>query len=55
MVSADIVPPWTIRLPNAWNFGFEFRNFLQLSPLMYLGGFPGLYMYMWAQRAKFYG
>jgi hypothetical protein len=22
---------------------------------MYLGGFPGLYMHMWAQRAKFYG
>jgi hypothetical protein len=50
-----IFPPWTIRMPNAWNFVFEFRNFLQLSPFMYLGGFPGLYMHMWRQRARFYG
>ena len=47
--------PWTIRMPNKWNFVFDFRWFLSLSPLMYLGGFPGLYLHMWSQRAKFYG
>ena len=52
---AGRLPPWTVRMPNAWNFVFEFRSFLYVSPLMYLGGFPGLYMHMWAQRAKFYG
>ena len=47
--------PWTIRMPNKWNFVFDFRSFMYISPLMYLGGFPGLYLHMWAQRAKFYG
>ena len=53
--AAGVFPPWTIRMPNAWNFAFEFRYLLLISPLLYLGGFPGLYMYMWNQRAKFYG
>ena len=52
---SGVMPPWTIRMPNAWNFAFEFRTFMKISPLLYVGGFPGLYMHMWAQRAKFYG
>ena len=47
--------PWTIRMPNKWNFVFDFKIFLMISPVFYLGGFPGLYIYMWRQRAKFYG
>ncbi len=52
--SLGILPFWTVRMPNAWNFAFELRYFLIISPLLYLGGFPGLYMHMWRQRAKFY-
>jgi Protein tyrosine phosphatase-like protein, PTPLA len=47
--------PWTIRMPNKWNFVFDFKSFLLISPILYLGGFPGLYMHMWRQRARFYG
>ena len=47
--------PWTIRMPNEWNFVFDFKSFLSITPIMYLGGFPGLYMHMWRQRGKFYG
>lgn len=52
---SGLLPPWTVRMPNAFNFAFDFRGFIKISPLMYLGGFPGLYMHMLAQRKKFYG
>ena len=42
-------------MPNAWNFVFDFKSFIMITPFMYLGGFPGLYMHMWRQRSKFYG
>ncbi len=47
--------PWTVRMPNSVNFAFDFQTFLMISPLFYVGGFPGLYLHMWSQRAKFYG
>ena len=46
--------PYTILMPNAWNFAFHFECFAIISPFLYLPGFPGLYMHMWRQRAKFY-
>ena len=47
-------PPLTIRMPNKWNFVFDFVDFIRLAPFFYITGFPGLYMHMWSQRARFY-
>lgn len=44
----------TIHMPNKWNFVFDFVTFLQIAPFIYAAGFPGLYMHMWSQRARFY-
>lgn len=47
--------PWTIALPNKFNVGVDFEKFVVYAiPLIYLVSFPPLYMYMLAQRKKFY-
>ena len=47
-------PPLTIHMPNKWNFVFDLVTFLKIAPFIYAAGFPGLYMHMWSQRARFY-
>jgi very-long-chain (3R)-3-hydroxyacyl-CoA dehydratase len=46
--------PLTMLMPNRWNFVFDLQSFMFVSPFFYLMGFPGLYMYMWSQRSRFY-
>lgn len=42
-------------MPNQWNVGIDFEKFVVFAiPLIYLVSFPPLYMYMLAQRKKFY-
>eukprot|EP01025_Chloroclados_australasicus_P059962 TRINITY_DN762_c0_g1_i1.p4 TRINITY_DN762_c0_g1~~TRINITY_DN762_c0_g1_i1.p4 ORF type:complete len:228 (-),score=23.54 TRINITY_DN762_c0_g1_i1:257-940(-) len=43
---------FSIRLPNEWNFAFEFYYFAVLCLFLYIPGFPFLYMYMFKQRSK---
>ena len=38
--------PFTVRMPNKWNFAFEYEYFLIIVPLVYLVEFPKLYMHM---------
>ena len=45
--------PFTIRMPNQWNFAFEYEYALMIIPLLYVVIFPQLYMHMFRQRAKF--
>ena len=46
--------PFTITLPNTWNFGFNYSGFIMIGvPIIYALSFPGLYMHMWTQRKKF--
>lgn len=53
-IAAMDSPPLTVLMPNRWNFVFDFVAFLKVSPFIYAAGFPGLYMHMWSQRARFY-
>ena len=47
--------PYTIDMPNTWNFAFDFETVVMyILPVIYLFGFPPLYMYMLSQRKKFY-
>ena len=46
--------PFTIRMPNKWNFAFDFQMFLLVLPPLYAWVFPQLYMHMWRQRSKYY-
>jgi hypothetical protein len=42
-------------MPNAWNFAFDYETIVMfVLPVVYLFGFPPLYMYMLSQRKKFY-
>ncbi|KHJ80199.1 tyrosine phosphatase-like protein, PTPLA [Oesophagostomum dentatum] len=43
---------YTIEMPNPANMGFSFYAVLIISALMYIPGFPQLYLYMFAQRKK---
>ncbi|CDW86958.1 ptpla domain protein [Stylonychia lemnae] len=45
--------PFTINMPNKYNFAFDYQMYLCITPIFYLLGFPGLYMHMFRQRAKF--
>eukprot|EP00347_Sterkiella_histriomuscorum_P003361 403364588 len=49
-----LIKPYTIRMPNQWNFAFDYQLYLTITPLFYILGFPGLYMHMFRQRAKFH-
>ena len=47
--------PYTFDMPNMWNFAFDFETVVMyILPVVYLFGFPPLYMYMLSQRKKFY-
>lgn len=54
MPANDPARPLTWLMPNKWNFVFDLQSFMFVSPVFYLAGFPGLYMYMWTQRGRFY-
>ena len=41
---------YALRMPNAWNFAFEYAQLLRIAPLLQLVGFLGLYMHMMEQR-----
>ena len=39
--------PYTIDMPNTWNVAFDYESVVvYLVPLIYLFGFPPLYIYM---------
>jgi hypothetical protein len=38
--------PWSIVMPNNWNYSFDFRIFVMLVPVFYIVGFPSLYGHM---------
>ena len=47
--------PLTISMPNKMNAGFDFEMFAMFAvPLIYGLSWPPMYMYMFAQRKKFY-
>jgi very-long-chain (3R)-3-hydroxyacyl-CoA dehydratase len=47
--------PYTFDMPNMCNFAFDFETVVMyILPVVYLFGFPPLYMYMLSQRKKFY-
>ncbi|XP_077274197.1 3-hydroxyacyl-CoA dehydratase 1 [Temnothorax americanus] len=46
---------WSYILPNKWNFTFSYLYFLISIMLLYIPGFPHLYMHMFAQRRKILG
>jgi len=46
---------WSIEMPNALNFSFNFYYILVMSMLMYIPIFPQLYLHMFAQRRKIIG
>ena len=46
--------PLTIHMPNQWNFVFDLESFIFILPVIYLIGFPQLYIHMIRQRARFY-
>ena len=46
--------PFTMVMPNKWNFEFSLEYSVYLMYFIYSFGFPQLYMYMISQRAKFY-
>ncbi|CAI4221520.1 unnamed protein product [Auanema sp. JU1783] len=43
---------YTLEMPNALNIGIDFWWVLVIAALTYIPGFPQLYFYMFAQRAK---
>lgn len=43
---------WSIRMPNAYNWGFDYYWACILAVLTYLPGLPQLYLYMLTQRRK---
>jgi hypothetical protein len=46
--------PFSIMMPNAWNFVFDLEYYIYTIPLQYVYGFPMNYMYMWRQRKSYY-
>lgn len=43
---------WSYTLPNKWNFTFSYLYLLITVLLLYIPGFPPLYLHMFAQRRK---
>jgi very-long-chain (3R)-3-hydroxyacyl-CoA dehydratase len=39
-VAAMQEKPFTIRMPNTWNFAFDYQSILMIMPLIYVYGFP---------------
>jgi very-long-chain (3R)-3-hydroxyacyl-CoA dehydratase len=46
---------FTLEMPNALNFGFSFYYFVIILCLIYLPGFPHMYLHMFGQRRKVLG
>ncbi|KAF8055283.1 PAS2 [Scenedesmus sp. PABB004] len=46
---------WSVGLPNAWNWGFDYATLCVLIMLTYIPGLPQLYGYMLVQRRKVLG
>lgn len=46
--------PFSIEMPNQFNFAIDFEYVLYSSTFIYAVLFPQNYMYMWAQRKSFY-
>ncbi|KAL3152245.1 hypothetical protein ABBQ32_001324 [Trebouxia sp. C0010 RCD-2024] len=46
---------WSIDLPNAVNFAFDYFLFCLLAVVIYIPGFPLLYLHMLRQRQKVLG
>ncbi|KAL0124785.1 hypothetical protein PUN28_006562 [Cardiocondyla obscurior] len=45
---------WSYVLPNKWNFTFSYLYFLIIIMLVYIPGFPQLYLHMFKQRSKIF-
>jgi very-long-chain (3R)-3-hydroxyacyl-CoA dehydratase len=53
-IENENVKPFTITLPNTYNFCFSFESFIKYGiPICYLN-FPPMFMHMVRQRAKYY-
>ncbi|KAL3281215.1 hypothetical protein HHI36_004429 [Cryptolaemus montrouzieri] len=46
---------WSVRMPNSFNFIFNYQHFLVLTMLMYIPFFPQLYLHMFSLRKKVLG
>jgi very-long-chain (3R)-3-hydroxyacyl-CoA dehydratase len=46
---------YSISMPNAWNFEFNFYWFVILVLVTYIPGSPFMYSHMWKQRSKTLG
>lgn len=46
---------WSISMPNAFNFAFDYFLFCLLAVAIYIPGFPMLYLHMLSQRKKVLG
>jgi very-long-chain (3R)-3-hydroxyacyl-CoA dehydratase len=53
-VRENDVKPYTVNMPNKYNFSFEFEYLLMILPLVYTFVFPQLYMMMCRHRTRFY-
>lgn len=53
-IEAESERPWTMLMPNQWNWHFRFEWSVYITYLMYTVGFPQLYFYMLHQRKRFY-
>ena len=54
-IEPESARPWTMLMPNAWNWHFRFEWSVYLTYVVYSFGFPQLYTYMLRQRSRFYG
>jgi len=43
---------WTVEMPNIANVAFSYYYFLIFCTLLYIPGFPQMYLYMFGQRKK---
>ncbi|CAG9465252.1 unnamed protein product [Pedinophyceae sp. YPF-701] len=47
--------PYSLDMPNAFNFAFDYPTWCLITAGLYLPGFPQLYLYMSTQRVKVLG
>ena len=45
---------WTLHLPNALNFSFDWAYYVIFDALLYVPGAPFMFAHMWRQRRKVY-
>ena len=53
-VEKMLVKPYSIKMPNPYNIAFDFQMFMQSAPILYVLGFPVLYLHMFSQRSRFH-